>query len=147
MHTDTLNLVGQIYDAVSEPERWNSFLDNLAGTMGAHGARMRMLDTTGGKSYDLIAGAGHDNACDEQYTKYFVKVDPWNPVLAKIPPGIVADSSEMYSLKEFTNSEIYNDFWRDYELFHTRGLQRPGKTTITGASAAPAACLQTGQSS
>lgn len=122
MQANTLNLVGQIYDTVSEPERWESFLDNLAGALGAHAARMRMLDTTNDKGYKLIAGAGHDNAFDEQYTEHFVKVDPWNPILAKVAPGIVADSSELCTVKEFTNSEMYNDFWRQYEVFYGLGV-------------------------
>jgi DNA-binding CsgD family transcriptional regulator len=123
MHTDTLNLIGRIYDTVSAPERWSEFLDNLARSLNSHATRMRMLDNRGsGESNCLIAGSGHDTDFDKQYANHFVKVDPWNPILATVPLGIVADSSEMYDPREFSNTEMYNDFWRHYEVFHGLGL-------------------------
>jgi DNA-binding CsgD family transcriptional regulator/PAS domain-containing protein len=116
----TLELVGQIYDAVSEPAGWNSFLDNLARAMGAQAARMRMLDRRG-NCFSLLAGAGHDSSYDENYHQYYMKVDLWNPILAQCDPGMVFDSSKIVPYDTFKTSEIYNDFYRHYDTFYALG--------------------------
>jgi DNA-binding CsgD family transcriptional regulator len=120
MHTDTLNLVGQIYDAVSEPERWGEFLENLAAAMGANAARMRMLDSSH-NCHGVIAGSGHDATYDQNYSEYYSKVDLWNPILNQQNPGQAFDSHRLISDKEFAQSEIYNDFFRYYDMFYGLG--------------------------
>jgi len=120
MQEKTLNFVGQIYDAVCEPEQWNTVLENLAMAMGAHAARMRMLDTSH-NCYSLIAGAGHDSSFDQRYSEYFTKVDLWNPILQQQNPGEAFDSHRLVSDKKFAHSEIYNDFFRYYDMFYGLG--------------------------
>ena len=56
MSTNTLNLVGQIYDAVSEPERWDSFLDSFAKEVGSQAAQMRMVDKSNDRYTALLPG-------------------------------------------------------------------------------------------
>lgn len=115
MRYQTLNLVGQIYDAVSEPERWSTFLGSLATAVGAHAARMRMLDKQN-TCYSVIAAHGHDERFDEQYHAYYTKIDPWNPLLASLPAGQAVIASDYFSEREFKNSEMYTDFWKPHEV-------------------------------
>lgn len=120
MQTNTLDLVGQIYDAVSEPEGWDSFLGNLAATMGAHAARMRMVDKRN-NNFGLIAGAGHDSAFDQHYADYYTKVDLFNPILAQQNVGAAFDSHHLIPDETFYRSEIYNDLFRQYDYFYGLG--------------------------
>ena len=120
MHTDTLNLIGQIYDAVSEPERWNYFLNNLTRSMNAIAIRMRMIDKRE-NCYCLVAGTGHDDGFDQQYNAHFTKVDVWNPILNAQAPGRIFNSAETVPSREFRQTEIYNDFFRNYDLFYGLG--------------------------
>ncbi len=120
MHTNTLNLVGQIYDAVGEQERWNYFLENLSQSMNAIASRMRMIDKRA-NCYCLVAGSGHDDSFDEQYNDSFTKVDVWNPILNRKAPGELFNSSEFVPSRDFRHTEIYNDFFRNYDLFYGLG--------------------------
>ena len=120
MHTESLNLVGQIYDAVSEPERWESFLDKMTRALGANAARMRVVNNQS-NCYSLISGVGHDSSYDEKYAQYFSKVDVWSPVLNKSTSGFIFNSIDIVPCSEFRNTEIYNDFFRNYDMFYALG--------------------------
>lgn len=120
MHTDTLSLVGQIYEAIGEQERWNDFLGNLSHSMNAIASRMRMIDKRD-NCYCLVAGNGHDDLFDKQYNANFTKVDVWNPILNGKAPGELFNSSEFVQNREFRTTEIYNDFFRNYDLFYGLG--------------------------
>ncbi|MEN8169021.1 MAG: hypothetical protein ABFS08_02190 [Pseudomonadota bacterium] len=120
MHKDTLNLVGQIYDAVSKPDKWDSFLENLARAVGAHATRMRMIDNSNDR-YSLIAGTGHDCTYDQNYQDYYTKVDLWNPILAQQKAGITFNTSEAIPDEVFRKSEFYNDFYKRYNVFYALG--------------------------
>ena len=120
MHTETLHLIEQIYDAVSEPDRWNYFLDNLTRSMNAIAVRMRMIDKRD-NCYCLVAGTGHDDSFDEQYNAHFTQVDVWNPILNAQAPGRLFNSAETVPSREFRHTEIYNDFFRKYDLFYGLG--------------------------
>lgn len=120
IHTDTLNLVGKIYDAVSEPDEWSRFLEHLTCSMNAIATRMRMINKRT-NCYCLIAGSGHDDSFDKQYNAHFTKVDVWNPILNRTTPGKVFNSTESVHSHEFRQTEIYNDFFRNYDLFYGLG--------------------------
>jgi len=120
MRTEKLDLVGQIYEAVSEPREWSCFLENLTHSMGAIAARMRMIDKRVNR-YCLVAGSGHDDSFDTQYGSHFTQVDVWNPILNQKAPGTLFNSAEILTDREFRQTEIYNDFFRHYDLFYGLG--------------------------
>ncbi len=120
MNTDIQHLVGNVYDALSDPTQWNAFLASLTRSMGANAARMRMLDNRG-SCYSLVAGAGHDKSYDVRYEEHYHRVDVWNPVLNRQAPGELFHSHKVIPYGIFRKSEIYNDFYRDYDMFYGLG--------------------------
>ena len=88
--------------------------------MNAIATRMRMIEKRA-NCYCLIAGSGHDDSFDKQYNAHFTKVDVWNPILNQSAPGIVFNSAEIVHSHEFRQTEIYNDFFRNYDLFYGLG--------------------------
>ena len=109
-----------IYDAVSTPSEWVVFLDNLTESMNAHASRMRMIDNRE-TNYNLFAGTGHDDAYDQLYADYFHQVDLWNSVINRAKPGQIFNSDEDIPIKNFQKSEIYNDFYRNYDMQYGLG--------------------------
>jgi DNA-binding CsgD family transcriptional regulator/PAS domain-containing protein len=120
VHPDTQDLVEQIYSAVSEPALWEQFLENLTQSTGAHAARMRMTNSNNGL-YNLIAGVGYDSSFDERYRDYYVNIDLWNPLLEQQKPGMIFESHKIVNDNTFRKSEIYNDFFKHYDMFYALG--------------------------
>jgi len=114
---ETLKLVGQIYDAVGEPSGWIPFLDSLGSALNAHATRLRMTPRQGA-GYKLIAGTGHNDSFEQQHRDYYLSVDPWTHIMAKLATAEVQDSTYVTSDREIVKTEIYNDFLRHYDTFY-----------------------------
>lgn len=119
MDSKLINLVGHVYDTVTEPDKWNQFLDKLTHTLGGHASRLRFINRHN-NHHDLMAGIGHEPAFDKVYHDYYWQLDPWNPYLEESEVGTVLDSC-MIPDHVFRKTECYNEFYKHYDTFYAMG--------------------------
>lgn len=120
MQQPILDLVGQIYETVSDQGKWQGVTEQLSSVLGAEAARFR-LKSYSSDNYNTISRVGHDDSFDDQYVRHFSDVDPWNDVLERMPCQQAKTSTEMFAEDIFKKTEFYNDFFSRYGVFYAIG--------------------------
>lgn len=117
-----LDLVGGIYEAVRQPERWDDFLAAFAKHLRAS----RMVLFVG----DVEAGAlgffrSHNIPDDalERYRAHYMACDVWLDYAAKVRwPVCEAEAThEYYSARDLEASEFYNDHLKKLDVYYGCG--------------------------
>ena len=113
-------LVELIYDAALEPALWRRFLERFAKTLNGHAGIFRVLDA---KTYalDYSTVFGHETSYIQQYHERFTEVDIMRPILDRLPVGTIFNRNEEISNKQWDQSEIYNEFLTDRDVYHIIG--------------------------
>ena len=110
-----LRLVGLIYDATLDPERWSDFLSELVETVNGHSASLWSVRPGGALA--MLTTARMDPEFIEQYTAHYCAKDPW---LIKgrernlFRPGVVRLGEEVVTPSELRSTEFFNDFGRRF---------------------------------
>jgi DNA-binding CsgD family transcriptional regulator len=81
-------LIGQIYDAALDAEKWSTFLAAFADVCGG-GAVMYVQDPTAAAGTRICYSAKLDRAGPEAYETCYSKIGPWLPDVARAPVGEV----------------------------------------------------------
>lgn len=115
-----LELIGLIYDAALAPEKWRTFMARFAAELGSHSALLRENDCTGG-NVGLFETVGYDPAYVAAYREYFVHLDYFSPILAKLPVGSFVRGDAVVPWEQQRNSEFYNDYMRALNNRHVMG--------------------------
>lgn len=113
-------LVECIYDAALKPVLWQRFLEAFTKTLNGHAGIFRLLDA---KTYslDFSAVCGHDSDYVQLYHNHFKEVDPLRPILDQAPVGSIINRNECISDKQWLKSEMYNDYLKDWDVYHIIG--------------------------
>jgi DNA-binding CsgD family transcriptional regulator/PAS domain-containing protein len=129
------SLVGLIYDAALDPDRWPDVLRSIAASVGAAGAALvhhDMRDHRGG----ILAAVGADPEAVRKYDEHFAAHDPWlkgGEVQGLLDTGTVRLGDELVARRELVRTEYYNDFAKPYAITRICGgvIGRNGAATST----------------
>lgn len=126
-----LNLVGRVYDAALDGQKWPSFLEGVAGAVGGCSAMLRTADLPASKA-EFVASFGYDPAWRAAYCNHFVKVDYLADSLKQFEVGEVRAADQVVSLSEQRKTELYNDYLVPQDKVHVLGalLVRDGDRTL-----------------
>lgn len=81
-----LDLVGLLYDAALQPERWGMFLQRLADAVGGGAVHVSPRMTRAGEPGEYVY-VGYDPAFMETYVQHYYQFDPFLPRLQDMPEG------------------------------------------------------------
>ncbi len=110
-------LLGGLYDAVADPSQWNSFLGQLAQTIGATSALMGLRDAS--REICTITGSWQfDPEHSRLYREHYYSLDVWGKRGLSKPSGYICLSAELCSPSELATTEMYNDFMIRCEIEH-----------------------------
>ena len=114
-------LLGQVYDAASDPERWPAFLLGLSDSLGGREAILAYQDL--GHHCDSIAMCVRmdPQAQLEHDTHYAAKNVFMIHGKSRIVPGVVLTSEELCPDDVLLRSEFYNDYLRRWDMHYTLG--------------------------
>lgn len=126
-----LQLVGQIYDAALDAEKWPRLLETIASAVKAHGAMLRRIDSAAGE-----VGFFHTLGYEEQYVRayreHFVHLDPYQSFLSSSPVGTVGLGDAVVDQARRRRSEYFNDYELPQDKVHILGatLAREGDAMV-----------------
>ncbi len=116
-----LNLVGKVYDAALDEQKWPFFLEAFAQAVGGSSALLRSSDLHS-KSASFVASVCYDSGWKEAYCNHFVKQDYFNPIISQFTPGAIFTSDQHCDLTELRKSEFYNDYLVPQDKVHVFGV-------------------------
>lgn len=106
-----LRLVGQLYEAVAEPEAWPAALSELCALTGSAGVVLHLHSTAEAGLAGRQVVHDMDPAFEESFRDYYYRVDPLFRAGVRAGPG-VRPQAELLDLADFRRTEYYNDWWR-----------------------------------
>lgn len=124
---DYSELVGLIYDAVIEAQRWPAFLESFARAVQAQGTLIytHNVDTA---EASTEADAASPNAAvnfDPDYLRslaeHYNMVNVWAQNEAVLKPGRPVTGSMLYPVSELPKTEFYNEWLHPQDFFHALG--------------------------
>jgi DNA-binding CsgD family transcriptional regulator len=112
-------LIGLIYDAASDADKWGQFLATLSGMTDGSCAMMLMHETTIPK-HTVSASWGFDPKALRLYQEHYGELDVWTGrgLSLNIPDGYVCTSESLLPISELARTEFYNDFTLPYDVKH-----------------------------
>lgn len=122
-----LDLVGRIYEAAAEPERWPGFMEAFGRAVSAEGVVLWLHDFKDGSAdFDgsgasLACFTGFDPAAIGCYAAHYSGVNVWTQNEDKLPAGSVVTSSMLYADADLVRTEYYNDWLKPQDLFFALG--------------------------
>jgi DNA-binding CsgD family transcriptional regulator len=114
---DLTELIGCIYDSASDPERWSQFLSRLSHISESRSAIL-VMHNAGQAKHTVSSSWGFEERALRLYETRYGDLDPWTQRGLLLPAGYVCSSEELCPLEELTQTEIYNDFMRPYDVKH-----------------------------
>ena len=114
------DVVGGIYEAALEPAKWPRVLSQVATHLGATSAAAIVIDIEQDE-VGFASVAGMDPRALQDYTDYYVGVDPWNVYLNAHDSGRPYLSQAVMDDRAFERTEFCRDFLRRYDIFHAMG--------------------------
>jgi DNA-binding CsgD family transcriptional regulator len=116
--SETLSrLLGSLYDAASDPNRWEPFLQQLAKASRAHAAAL-VMHQVGPELHAVTASWGLDPEGLSLYERHFGPLDVWVERARQTPTAQASLSQELCPMEEFVKTEIYNDFMARFAIEH-----------------------------
>jgi len=110
-------LLGCLYDAAADPDRWETFLHELAGLSGATSAGLLIHDFQHSK-YSLSSSWQVRADSLRLYQDHYHALDIWAQKGMDKPSGYICHSQSLCSLKEIRTTEMYNDFMLQAGIEH-----------------------------
>jgi DNA-binding CsgD family transcriptional regulator len=114
---DLTELIGCIYDSAGDPDRWAHFLCRLSHISESSSAILVMHNAAQAK-YTISSSWGIEERALRLYETRYGALDPWAQRGFTCPAGHVCTSEELCHLDKLTQTEIYNDFMRPYDVKH-----------------------------
>jgi PAS domain-containing protein/DNA-binding CsgD family transcriptional regulator len=125
-------VIGTLYDAAVEPQRWPAALTAVADLLGAEGSHFffwkRQQNTT---PFAVVGRLPEDG--NEAYLHYYQAMDTRRQALERVPVGQVASFDLNFDEGRFRRSEFFNDFLVPYGLPYVAGarlLQIPEQSAV-----------------
>lgn len=127
-------LLELIYQAASAPELWARVMEQVAQSINAATSTLLYHDLPDGIS--VGSAFGFSAAQAQSYTAHFKHVDFHYSDFRVLSPGGVLADDHNFDFDAFSESEIYQDFWRPADLGHGMAgvvFNDPAKSSIVSA--------------
>jgi DNA-binding CsgD family transcriptional regulator len=125
-------VVGTLYDAAAEPERWPQALTGAADLLHAVGAQFFLWDKHQNTTPFAIVGRLPEEG-NEAYLRYYSAFDTRRQALERVPVGKVASYDLEFDEGRFRKSEFFNDFLALYGVPYVAGsrvLHTAGQSAV-----------------
>jgi DNA-binding CsgD family transcriptional regulator len=114
------SLVGKIYESAMCADVWPVLLQDIARYMNSDAAAFRVSDVVSdvalmGYTY------GHDESYMRIYRERVIHIDPFRPVLKRLPAGKFYPGQTALPYEELVKHEFYNELFRPNDLHYTLG--------------------------
>lgn len=122
-----LALVGQIYDAATDPARWQEFLAAFARAVGGQGTlifahNVETMEASTTFDSRMPTGVGNfDPAFLKSLGEHYNFVNVWAQNEDVLQPGRAVTGSMLYPERDLPKTEFGNDWLRPQDLFHALG--------------------------
>jgi DNA-binding CsgD family transcriptional regulator len=110
-------LLESLYDAASDANLWEPFLQQLAHTCEARSSALVMF-SRGHDLYSVSGLWGIDPESSVRYQQYYGPLDIWASRSFSKPTGYSFTSDSIIRHGELVQTEIYNDFFLKYGVAH-----------------------------
>lgn len=132
---ETLNiLIGDIYDSILQPERWNETLARITGTLCplSWEAAFILWESTSPPRARFVAATGLAAGVQEIYSAVYAGNHAWSRTMMRYGNGSVIDSDDMVSRDEFSQSAFFRNFLQPWGINRMIGvlLDRRGKERL-----------------
>lgn len=115
-----LSLMGKVYDAALDEQKWPSFLESFASAAGGNSCILRSVDYEKAKA-SFTASVGYDPAWQAAYCNHYVKLDYYAPYFKKMALGVAELGERAVSLSEQRKTEIYHDYFVPQDKIYNFG--------------------------
>ena len=116
-----LRLIGQVYDAALDPERWPALVDAIKQAVGGSASVMLHYDgVLVGRSVGNVGVSGlsgYEQSALSTYNHY-ASIDTRTPLVAAMPVGGVYVDDRDFGFGTVMESEIFHEFFRPLSLGH-----------------------------
>jgi len=126
------HVIGSLYDAAAEPERWPEALTAAADLLGAVGAQFFLWDKQNNATPFSIVGRLPEEG-NEAYLRYYSAFDTRRQALERVPVGKVAAYDLEFDEGRFRKSEFFNDFLAPHSVPYVAGsrlLHTAGQSAV-----------------
>jgi DNA-binding CsgD family transcriptional regulator len=106
---DALEIIGRIYDAALDAERWPELLVRIADFCG--GANAALVNADPDIHFSSVITPRADPNCVSAYNRHWWKYDPISVLAAKAPPGKFVSVADI-DREDYFSSAFYNEFRR-----------------------------------
>lgn len=117
-------LTSSIYDAALEPDQWDSVLGELAKTIKAEQANIRILNS---ELNDVKLAYTHNKnpEWNKIYKEHFIHIDPWLNNIFKPKTNAIVCTHHYLTNKEYEKLEFYNEFVSPQKTHYGMGVENP----------------------
>lgn len=117
-------LIGQIYDSVLHPERWNETLAHITAALCplSWEAAFILWESSNPPNARFVAATGIAAGLQEIYTAVYAGHHPWSRKFQRYGNGSVVDSYDVMSREEFYQSEFFRNFLQPYGIDRLVGV-------------------------
>lgn len=112
-------IIGLIYDAALDPERWPIFMQKLSESFGGNSVFFAQDATA--PAANLYQTAGFEEAPLRSYVEHYAGTNVWTPHLAKLRSGAVASGDDLVPRAVFEKTEFFNDWLKPQGLAYGIG--------------------------
>ena len=115
-----LRLIALVYDAALDPTRWSAVVAAIKEAVGGEASAMLHVDQALGSprcTSDIVGVSGYEMSDLETY-RYYAPIDTRALVMKARPLGSVYVDDRDLRFGAFTETEIFNDFFRPRSLGH-----------------------------
>ena len=145
----TIDLVGQIYDAVLDHEQWPRLVRELADTFNSKSALLRLMDCQC-EYVSFTVAYGYDERFFGPYREHYIHIDPFNAYLMDRPLGTMVCTPEIMPMNQLgaallkrrpaaRNLAVGADVFGDLCTRHASPVMRRG--SLPGELAALGSCV------
>ncbi|WP_260583756.1 helix-turn-helix transcriptional regulator [Sphingopyxis sp. PET50] len=117
-------LIGEIYDSVLHPERWNETLARITGTLAPlrWESAFILWESNHPPRARFVAASGLAAGIQEIYTAVYAGSHPWSRKFMRYSNGSVVDSYDIMTREEFYESEFFRNFLKPYGIDRLIGV-------------------------
>jgi len=128
---EALYLVGLAYDTALSGHDWTDMLAQLATSIDAKSAILRMVDYTK-REVGFFDAVGIDPAYRQAYSRHFMNIDIYRELFETAPIGAVMQSNQFPGYEGHHKTEFFNDYQKPQDMEHVCGsvLARSSNSTI-----------------
>lgn len=128
---EALRLIGLMYDTALGAHDWADVLKQLAASIDAKSAILRMVDYTE-RQVGFFDSVGVDPAYRQAYSRYYMNIDIYRELFETAPIGAVVQSNQIPGYKKRHKTEYFNDYQKPQDMEHVCGsvLARTSNSTI-----------------